>query len=847
MSDPAQVSLRSLNDCGCCGGTQVETPANVSNRSGMTAITYRIGTHAQFKESMLAALSDSSRPALQSLRTRDNDDFSIALLDAAATMADVLAFYQERIANESYLRTATERRSVLEMARLIGYELRPGVAASTLLAFTLDQTPGAPKQTTIDVGTKVQSIPAPGEKPQTFETIEKIQARVDWNALRPQISAPQPIARNQTHLLLKGVNTQLSPGDAILIVGDERANNPTTSPDRERWDFRVVESVTPDPKLNSTIVTWEKGLDGGSIGPAAQNVKCFAMRQRAKLFGNNAPDWFAMPHSVRIAYLVQAKQDITKYRSNDPNTWGSNWPSDWFKIRTIPQKQIDLDAAHPKIVRNNWVALQQSNDVELYKIVQATTDSRSDFAISSPSTQLTLDTDLNLNKFQLRTTTLFLQSEQLDIAELPNPDISGSVVLMAPSPGLGDLVKGQWVAASGIDVSTGVVSSEMVSISDINGTTLTLNPSLSETKKYKLDSFALNANVARATHGETVQEVLGSGNGSQIFQKFMLKQPPLTYIPAANATGTASTLQVRVNGLAWHETPTLYKRGAHDHLFITRRDDAGKTALEFGDGITGSRLPTGQMNIRASYRKGTGLEGTLKAGQLSMLLSRPLGLKGVNNPVDTSGGQDPEQLKDARVNAPSTVMTLDRAVSLEDYEEFSRTFAGVAKALATWTWDGLGRRIFITVAGPRGASITSDSDTYQKLLAALQASGDPFVPIRVATYLSVSFRLAGTVKVDPDFESDRVLAAVTDTLRSQFSFETRSFGQAVILSEVIELIQNVPGVIAVNITQLYRSTVSSREERLLASLPSLLPNGTMQAAELLTLDAGPLDSLGVMP
>ena len=61
-------------------------------------------------------------------------------------MLDVLAFYQERLANESFLRTATERRSILELARLIGYQPSPGVAASTWLAFTLQEAPGLPGQ-----------------------------------------------------------------------------------------------------------------------------------------------------------------------------------------------------------------------------------------------------------------------------------------------------------------------------------------------------------------------------------------------------------------------------------------------------------------------------------------------------------------------------------------------------------------------------------------------------------------------------------------------------------------------------------------------------------------------------
>ena len=72
------------------------------------------------------------------LTTRAPDDPAIALLDAWAVVGDVLSFYQERIANEGFLRTATERRSVLELARQIGYELNPGVAAATYLVWEVE-------------------------------------------------------------------------------------------------------------------------------------------------------------------------------------------------------------------------------------------------------------------------------------------------------------------------------------------------------------------------------------------------------------------------------------------------------------------------------------------------------------------------------------------------------------------------------------------------------------------------------------------------------------------------------------------------------------------------------------
>src|SRR4029077_14683284 len=100
-------------DCGCCAGTEIDTPGAKFNGPGLPAIAYRVGRHSDFETTLLARLSSTDFPALAALTTRGDDDYTIALCDAFATMADVLTFYQERIANESYLRTATERRSVL--------------------------------------------------------------------------------------------------------------------------------------------------------------------------------------------------------------------------------------------------------------------------------------------------------------------------------------------------------------------------------------------------------------------------------------------------------------------------------------------------------------------------------------------------------------------------------------------------------------------------------------------------------------------------------------------------------------------------------------------------------------
>jgi hypothetical protein len=602
-------------------------------------------------------------------------------------------------------------------------------------------------------------------------------------------------------------------------------------------------------------VEWEVGLGTTTphlVQPAA-NPKVYALRQRAALFGYNAPQ----PASL-------SDQTLGHFS-------GQTATADW--TFTLAAQSVDLDTTYPGILALSWLVLARPDYTELYRVTSAVESARTGFTLAGKVTTCALDTTENLASFggaNLRGTMVFAQSELLDMAAAPISDpITGPTMALAKAPA--GLAKGQWLVASGKDSATGDALSEIVAVSGIDGAALTVTPPLGNS--YARDSFALNANVAPATHGETVQEILGSGDASQAYQQFTLKQPPLTYVSAATPSGAASTLALRVNDLLWHEVPTLYGRGPQEHVFVTRTDDAGRTTVEFGDGVTGARLPTGQDNVRAVYRKGIGVDGLVQAGQLSLLLTRPLGVKSVVNSEAATGAQDRESLDDARTNAPLTVLTLDRTVSLQDYEDFSRAFAGIAKALATWTWDGQMQRVFITVAGPDGAAIAPDSDTYRHLLEALQAAGDPFVSLRVQSYRPAYFRFAGKVKVDPAYQPSLVLAAVELALRTQFAFAARAFGQPVMLSEVIAVVQAVPGVVAVTVDKLYRTdefialhpaasppillvkkgtvfqfeALSLLNARLLAALPETLEDGTVAAAELLTLDPAPLEELGVMP
>jgi hypothetical protein len=907
MNNPLDPSVRELNDCGCCSGTTAETPVAIENRPGLDAIEFRAGVHPQFKATMLAVLTAARHPALRNLKTRDDDDLTIALLDGWATVADVLSFYSERIANESFLRTATERRSMVELARSIGYELNPGVAASTWLAFTIEDAEGAPGYANIDAGTQVQSIPGPNEAPQVFETLAPLLGRQEWNELRPRFQKiPEPFV-GMNELRLKGASTELKNGDALLVLGQERTGHPAN----QNWDFRRVSKAAlfadPDPEKAYTLVTLDRGLGSGSARP---NTKVFALRTRANFFGYNAPDWRAMPDSIKQGFNP----------AGSPGAYGSDWPGLNLAGLSSNADTVYLDALYPAIIPGGWVVVATVDDEEVFEVLSAIEDARVDFNLTAKTTRLLLSGENLSTKFdaRIRDASVFAQSEELPWAPVPIYDalfgdqitldqmvlelpadrallvtglparvrVTGSalqVILPVGAPlnlSVGDILRLEAAPVEqpetpGIsrwelrmeDGTTGIVfggaaelkfvaaavdAAPVVETVIVKRTEKTAEGSsrlvLAAPLKYAYDptTTIIHGNTAFATDGETTDEVLGSGDANQPHQRFVLKQTPLTYTPAASASGGESSLAIWVDDVKWREAPTLFSAGPRDRIYVVRIADDGKATVLFGDGKNGARVPTGHENVRAVYRKGIGHEGLLRAEQLALLLTQPLGLKSVTNPEASEGAADPQVFADARENAPMTVLTLDRVVSLQDYEDFARNFNGVAKALATWTWNVNSRGIFLTVAGLGGVPIAPDSSLRSDLLKSLRELGNPLLPIEVKTCTRVSFKLGGTVFVEANRIPEKVEAAVKEALKAAFSFDARSFGQPLALSEVEAVIQNVPGVAFVDLDALYLGNTAAREHYLAAQKPEDgAAIGTAFAAELLTLDQSSLSALKV--
>ncbi|MGI8686240.1 MAG: putative baseplate assembly protein [Acidimicrobiales bacterium] len=862
----------------------MRTPRPVANRAGLTALRYRVGTHADFLATMLARRSSSRFPALRGLRTGERSDWSIALLDAWAVAADVLTFSTERIANEGYLGTATELRSVLELARLVGYELRPGVAAGTHLAFTLD--PG--HEVVVPTGTRARSVPGPGEFPQTFETSAPLAARATLNRLGLRLHRPQ-LGTGADPLYLAGVNLALKATDALLV----RAA-PDVVP-----TLRLVAAVTEQRLLDRTAVSFAappraapvvvpialsalvRALVGGPGGtgqglfdgeatagppgprfPASDDAgdahlrvlatlrpelapsltsawaaadatessrsQVWAMRVRAPVFGHNAPPRITSVSDNGVPTF--GEWDVV-----EPGFEGDGTP------REVPDR-VDLDAPFDKMAAGDWAVVDYSGVPEGHRLLPkdgagkqygpgrplvtrvkavSPTVSRKDYGMSATTTRLHLEDDwisfegvvaVGGTDFDIiRGTVVYTLAQELALAGEPvDTPVFGDVLeLDALYEGI-ESGRTLVVAGERSDVpgTSAVMATEVVEVAAVAQATAVTPKDARPGDKvhtwvlltrplrhaYRRDGVVVHGNVAHATNGESRAEVLGGGDAAKALQRFALRKPPLTFVSAPTPSGVASSLEVRVNDVRWPEVAGLAELGPATRGYVATADEARVTTVVFGDGEHGARPPTGDGNIRSRYRDGIGKAANVAAGSISLLATKPLGVKDVVNPVPATGGADPDRVDQARVNAPLPLRALERLVSLSDYADLAATFAGIGKAAAGRLLDRRRQVVLVTVAGVDDIPLDEDGDVLANLRLALRRWGDRDLRVAVRSREVLLARLGVQVTADADRDPDVVAAAVRAKLEGALGFGVRSLGQDLTESEVLLAVHQVPGV-----------------------------------------------------
>lgn len=508
--------------------------------------------------------------------------------------------------------------------------------------------------------------------------------------------------------------------------------------------------------------------------------------------------------------------------------------ADAGRLRVLP-----LESVQDSVTVGSWVAIERPRkgvaepggvpgDPGLRFVTTRVTGVRTavytDYGVTGRGTELTLadpwldEHDVLLSN--IRDTTVHAGGLPLRLADEPlGEDVHGDTVELAElydglRPGRRLIVTGERTDVFGEPGSgSGVTGTEVVVVAGVDQVVDPLLPGdhvhtrLSLTTRlayrYRRDTVRVLGNVVAATHGESRDEAIGSGDADRPNQAFALWRSPLTWLPAGDRTpgpdsphlafGAAPVLEVRVDGLLWHEVDSLAGRGPLERVYVTGTAD-GRTTVSFGDGVNGARLPTGSENVRARYRFGTGRAANVRAHRVTQAVTRPLGVTGVTNPLPASGGADADGPGLTRRNVPSAVSALDRLVSVGDYEDFARSRAGIGRAVARELFDGRRRVLHVTVAGVDDGPLADDSEVLRSLRSALARYGDSRLPVRVDVREPVLLLLAARVRTEPDHGWDTVGPRLREALLRRFGPGERELGAPALLSDVLATAHRVPGV-----------------------------------------------------
>jgi hypothetical protein len=866
-----------------CGTFQF--PQTTCNISGLPQLSYRVGDFTSFRYQLLTPLPGEAE--LTAWRPGASGDLAMQMVEWWAYLADILTFYNERIANEAYLDTALLPESVNHLVQLLGYRPKPALGAKGQLAALL--TPSARLPLTVPARLQIQSKPGPGEQPQVFEVDQATTIGSPDMVVADVTPSNLPLLDSSGSVFwLAGKVSSLKAGDRLLLANASAINAQTLGD----WAWIKVTGITPatDP-LGNTVSKVAFSMLSGTLasGAHAANYVLLKSQQSAPLWPYSTST--AKPITATTADLAQATRSLVAGGLFLVDLADGAVPAAATAATAAANAFLTAAAAASAAVAIaevwagnffGWIFFIVAADAMAALATAATSASATSVASAASSAQSALlagnlDGAAATAASAAAAANTLLAEAASNLAGLtPTPGIVTSyaeVVWYANGDGphppppasptvtpiaiphaeisfasntlsgplwpfvvpqitvrWGWLPVGQLVAAttpasyvypSGgnalvADPSSGnpmplETTPLPVMVEDTGGdaaaSTLTsagspasaslgtLSPAPPSGLSSPIDIFF---NLVGVSRGKTVAtETLGSGNPTVAGQDFTLKQSPVTYFfdPASvSGPNFSSTVSVSVNGVAWQEVQSFYGQPKNAQVFLLHEDDQGQTHVSFGDGINGSLLPTGANNVVATYRYGGGA-AVPDPETLTVVLTPTPGLKGVRNPLPPTGGADPDQPSQLRSLAPQSVLTFNRAVSLDDYAAIALTASGVTQAAASYAFDPASQRpaVVLWIAGDSNATVSA--------AAALAGTAMPGQRVIFETALGVTSILSLTYVRDPRYADSAVqaglMAALADPVAGLFAPANLGIGQPIYQSQIAAACLAVPGVVAI--------------------------------------------------
>ncbi|HTT88805.1 MAG TPA: hypothetical protein VMF65_04565 [Acidimicrobiales bacterium] len=747
-------------------------------------------------------------------------DLGLQMLEWWAYLGDVLTFYNERIANESYLGTAQVASSVAGLVDLLGYVPAPGLAASGQVGAVRTTTrPSEPL--VIPAGMQLSSTATPGVPSQIFEvtTSGTFPGPSDVMAtLPPNPALPVNSATNPTSVLLAGKVTATKPGDQLVLVVNSWSGSDNN------WSLVTVLNTAPetDPgtgAVNTRVNFTSSAVWGTSPSPGGtttdnDRLLIVDLEQEGIFEASSVASlgWFRGSTPQQSPVVGQA----ASYRLLKPNAAASLWSHSgsgiWPPNAVWGNGQyVHLAAAVPSIQPGDLVLFDGGSQApSVLASILSGHEALATIPFPQPASPPTPDIVVTYTALKIATsdaqsvegynsdpTVVAVRYAFRDVGTVIANPVGALPALPATVNVPASFTLPSAATTAFLVDSTGAATSVGVSAAGPAGAgplTLTPGPSMPSTFSPPLAvPLRLFFDVVNVSRGVTVaSETLGSGNAAVANQSFALQKSPLTYL--ASGTGWASTLQVFVSGVRWTEVPTFYQQPAGAQVYVIDRAADGTATVRFGDGVNGARLTSGSGNVTATYRYGSGAASP-PAGRLTTILKQQPNLASIQNPVAVIGGEDPQSADDVKANAPASVFSFGRAISAVDYEVVASRAAGVTRTKAYWTFDATEQRELVKIY------VNNDAGGVQTASQALAGSDDPNRPVSVVAALPISLTLSCTLVVAADLVLDDVVAAatsaVTDPVTGAFSPAQMGIGQWLYRSQVEQAL-SVDGVVAVH-------------------------------------------------
>lgn len=268
------------------------------------------------------------------------------------------------------------------------------------------------------------------------------------------------------------------------------------------------------------------------------------------------------------------------------------------------------------------------------------------------------------------------------------------------------------------------------------------------------------------------------------------------------------SMKVTLDEAEWTRVDDFLSSSSDSTHYVVSVDADYRATIYFGDGVNG-RAPSGLLAF--SYQTGGGAKGNVPAGSITAISGvftdlggRPVSVS-VTNPAASSGGEDPESAERIRRNAPRSIRASTRTVTREDFETNAELVDGVARALAHTVNEDASieenlTRVYIVPAG--GGAPT------EALKDAVRAAYTTVKPVMLthefevvdARYVTVNVK--ATVSPKPGYAASEVQQAAEAAVKGYFDYSAKGsegahlldFGKKLYVSEIIALIQGVPGV-----------------------------------------------------